>query len=61
MLYLKVARIKSNYSQETLANKIGVTRETICSWETGKTSPNVPQLKKLSEILNCTVNDLIEE
>ena len=36
-------------SQEQLAEKIDVTRQTISNWELGETSPNPEQLKLLSQ------------
>lgn len=36
-------------SQEQLAEKIDVTRQTISNWELGETSPNPEQLKLLSK------------
>ena len=35
-------------SQEQLAEKVDVTRQTISNWELGETSPNPEQLKLLS-------------
>ena len=45
-------RKKNNLSQEQLAEKINVTRQTISNWELGETSPNHEQLKLLSKKLN---------
>ena len=36
-------RKKNNLSQEALAEKIGVTRQTISKWELGETSPDIKQ------------------
>ena len=61
MLGLKVMRIKRQMSQEDLAGLMGVNQTTVSLWEQGKSSPSLLKLKRLAEILNCTVNDLIEE
>ena len=43
-------RKKNNLSQEALAEKIGVTRQTISKWELGETSPDIKQAKELSKV-----------
>lgn len=47
-------------SQEILAEKVGVTRQTISNWELGETSPNPEQLKLLSKTLNVSVDELLD-
>lgn len=42
-------------SQNTLAEKMGLERRTIGSWENGKTIPSLYNLIELSEMLDCTV------
>ena len=42
-------------SQEQLAEKVDVTRQTISNWELGETSPNPEQLKLLSKTLIVTL------
>lgn len=46
-------------SQEQLAEKVGVTRQTISNWELGETSPNPEQLKLLSKSLNVSIDELL--
>lgn len=53
-------RKKANFSQEELAEKIGVTRQTISNWELGETSPNPEQLKLLSKTLNISIDELLD-
>ena len=43
-------RKKSGLSQEELAEKVGVARQTISKWELGETSPDLKQAKELSKI-----------
>ena len=52
-------RKKKGFSQEELGDRIGVTRQTISNWELGETSPNPEQLKKLSKVLNISVDELL--
>lgn len=51
-------RKQNNLSQEQLAEKMGVTRQTISKWELGSTSPDLEQSKKLSKIFNVSLDDL---
>ena len=46
-------------SQEQLAEKINVTRQTISNWELGETAPNPTQLKLLSKALNVSIDELL--
>lgn len=46
-------------TQEDLADKVGVTRQSIAQWESGKTCPNIEQSKLLAEVLGVTLDDLV--
>ena len=52
-------RKKYNLSQEQLAEKMNVARQTISKWELGETSPDINQAKELAKIFNVTVDTLI--
>lgn len=51
-------RKKNNLSQEELAEKVGVTRQTISKWELEETTPDINQAKKLSELFNISLDEL---
>ena len=51
-------RKKKGLSQEELAEKIGVARQTISKWELGETSPDLKQSKELSKIFNVSLDEL---
>lgn len=53
-------RKKTNLSQEELAEKIGVARQTISKWELGETSPDLKQAKELSKIFKVSLDDLVD-
>lgn len=55
---LKVYRAMYDMTQEDLANKIGVSRQTINYIEKGKYSPSVVLALKIAKIFNCKVEDL---
>lgn len=50
---------KSGFTQEEIAEKIGVSRQTISKWETNETVPDIYQSKKLAQIYNVSLDDLI--
>jgi len=54
---LKVERAILNITQEELAQKIGVSRQTINSIETNRYVPSTLLALKLSEVFNKPVND----
>lgn len=51
-------RKKNQFSQEELAEKLGVARQTISKWELGETSPDLKQAKELSKIFNVSLDEL---
>ena len=53
-------RKKNSMSQEVLAEKLGVARQTVSNWETGETSPNPEQLKLISQIFNVSIDELLD-
>lgn len=54
------ARKKSGLSQENVAEKLGVSRQTISKWETGETLPDIRQSKGLAVLYHMTLDELIE-
>ena len=58
---IKKYREKQNISQEELALKIFVSRQTISNWETSKNYPDIKSLTMLSNIFHVTLDDFIKE
>lgn len=56
---LKEIRKSQNLSQEQLAEKIGVSRQAITKWETGRGLPDIDNMKILAEIFKMTIDDLV--
>lgn len=54
------ARKKSGLSQEMVAEKLGVSRQTISKWEMGETLPDVYQANRLSKIYNLSLDELMD-
>ena len=46
-------------TQEQTAAHIGVTRQTLSSWENGKTYPDIVSLIKLSDLYRLSLDDLL--
>lgn len=57
---LSKLRKKNNYSQEDLAEKLNVTRQTISKWELDETSPDLNSAKQLSIIFQISLDDLVD-
>ena len=49
----------NNYSQEELAEKIGVSRQTLSKYETGESLPDIEKCRLLAEVFSVTLDDLI--
>ena len=54
------ARKKSGLSQEEVAEKLGVSRQTISKWELDETLPDIRQAKKLSSLYHLSLDKLID-
>ena len=52
-------RKKYNFSQEEVAEKIGVTRQTIAKWENGESVPDVIHSNALAELFDITLDNLV--
>ena len=55
---IKEYRAKKNITQESLANKVGVRRETIVHLENGKYNPSLRLAYKISKELNAKIEDI---
>ena len=53
-------RKKIGLSQEQLAEKLNVTRQTISKWELNETTPDIKQAKILSEIFQISLDELVD-
>lgn len=54
------ARKKCGLSQEEVAEKLGVSRQTISKWETDETIPDIYQSKKMAKLYKISLDSLIE-
>ncbi len=58
---MKMARVECDLSQEQLAEKVGVTRQTIGMIESGNYNPTLNLCIEICKALNRTLNDLFWE
>lgn len=56
---LKILRRQKNLTQEQLASKIGIPQPTYRTYENGRYEPSIKTLVKLSQILECSVDDIL--
>ena len=54
------ARKKRGLSQEEVAEKLGISRQTVSKWETDETLPDIRQSKRLAVLYGLTLDELVE-
>ncbi|MCI8783422.1 MAG: helix-turn-helix transcriptional regulator [Dorea sp.] len=54
------ARKKCGLSQEEVAQRLGVSRQTVSKWETDETLPDIRQSKKMALLYNLSLDELID-
>lgn len=57
--HIRALRTKKNMTQEELAEKLYVTRQTVSNWETAKSQPDVETLEKIAAALDTDLMELI--
>ena len=58
---IKNRRKQLGYSQYDLARMLGVDQTAVHSWEQGKSLPNAKRLPAIARILNCSIDELLQE
>lgn len=56
---VQILRKMTNMTQEELAEKMNVSRQTVSKWELGAILPEIEKLVELCEMFNCTVDQLL--
>ena len=56
---IALLRKKSGYSQEKLAEKVGVSRQTLSKWELGDSLPDIISSSRLAEIFDISLDELV--
>lgn len=57
---IKKYRERDGYSQEYLAEKLYVSRQSISNWENDKSLPDIHNLLMMCELFNVTLDDLVK-
>ena len=57
---LKEARLKINLTQEQVAEALGVSRQTVSNWETGKFYPDIVSVIKMSDLYEVSLDYLLK-
>ena len=58
---LKSARVEAGLTQETVAEKIGVSRQTISNWENNRYYPDIISVISLSDLYSISLDELLKE
>ena len=58
---LKTLRKSKYLSQEQLAEKVNVTRQSVSKWETGEAYPEMNNILELCKIFHCKINELVND
>lgn len=61
MTYIQHYRELRGITQAVLAEKLGVSQGAVSNWENGDRKPDVFMMKRIAEILGCTVDELLTE
>lgn len=55
---LAAARVNANLTQQEVAEKMHIGKQTLVSWEKGNTEPKTSQIRILSEIYNIPIDNI---
>ena len=58
---LKKIRKDNNLSQEALAEKLGVSRQSVSKWESGLAYPEMDKVLQLCEMFNLNIDELLNQ
>ena len=56
---LKRIRKENNLSQEQLADKLGVSRQSVSKWESGQAYPEMDKVLQLCQLFNLNIDELL--
>lgn len=56
---IKEYRMSKGLTQTQVGDKLGISRTTVAMWEAGLSMPRTDKLQELSNLYECTVDDLL--
>lgn len=56
---LKLSIIRHGKTNKELAEHMGVSRQTVSKWVTGRKYPSIPQVQLIAEFLGCSVSEFL--
>ncbi len=56
---LQKLRKQRELTQEALAERVGVARQTVVKWESGESAPDLVLAQKLADVLEVTLDELV--
>lgn len=56
---IKEIRLVNNMKQTDLAEKLNVTQATVSGWESGRRTPDLESVRRISTIFNCSIDELL--
>ncbi|MFY9394731.1 MAG: helix-turn-helix transcriptional regulator, partial [Halanaerobiales bacterium] len=56
---LRFLRNRNGLSQEEVAEKIGVSRQSVAKWENGESLPDILKCEALADLYDVSLNDLV--
>lgn len=59
MNQIKAYRTKLGQTQAELASACNVKQNTVSAWETGRSEPDFESLKKMADIFDCSIDELL--
>lgn len=59
MNHIKKIRLEKGIKQGDLADMLSVKQTTVSGWETGYREPDLESLKRMSDIFNCSIDELL--
>ena len=57
---LKKTRVKSGFTQEQVAEKLMISRQTVSNWENEKSLPDVVSIMKMSDLYQISLDELLK-
>lgn len=58
---IAILRKKNNYSQEDLANELGISRQSVSKWESGNSIPDLDKIVKMSSLFGVSTDYLLKD